>query len=73
MKMNSSVARDCTSVPRCTEPATRPVMSECPECADELAVLRIFAGRGGDEYWTLRCVNCGGIHLDIVKRTQPEA
>jgi uncharacterized Zn finger protein len=66
--MNSSLApKDRISMPRCTEPTTRPVMTHCPECAGELAVLRIFAGRGGDEYWTLRCVKCGGIHLDIVK------
>ena len=29
--------------------------------------LRIIPGRGGAEYWTMRCVSCGGIHLDIVK------
>ena len=29
------------------------------------------AGRGGAEYWTLRCVSCGGIHLDIVKGPAP--
>ncbi len=47
--------------------ATRPVLSNCPECATELAVLRIIAGRGGAEYWTLRCTTCGSIHLDILK------
>ena len=24
-------------------------------------------GRGGCEYWTMRCTRCGGIHLDIVE------
>jgi uncharacterized Zn finger protein len=43
------------------------VMSSCPQCSGALAVLRIIAGRGGAEYWTMRCVKCGGIHLDIVK------
>ena len=43
------------------------VMSNCPECRASLVVLRIIPGRGGAEYWTMRCVRCGGIHLDIVK------
>jgi hypothetical protein len=30
-------------------------------------VLRIIPGRAGAEYWTMRCVKCGSIHLDIVK------
>ena len=67
MTPRAASAKDQTSMPRCTPPSTQPVMSNCPECDGELAVLRIFAGRGGDEYWTLRCVKCGGIHLDIVK------
>ena len=46
------------------------VRSECPECHGELAILRVFGGRAGTEYWTQRCTSCGGIHLDIV---QPEA
>jgi hypothetical protein len=29
-------------------------------------VLRVIGGRAGNEYWTMRCVSCGGIHLDIV-------
>ena len=33
----------------------------------DLTVLRVIGGRGGAEYWTLRCISCGGIHLDIVK------
>lgn len=50
--------------------ASRPapaVRSECPECQGELAILRVFGGRAGAEYWTQRCTDCGGIHLDIVQ------
>jgi uncharacterized Zn finger protein len=43
------------------------VLSNCPQCDDELAVLRVIAGRAGAEYWTMRCTSCGGIHLDVVK------
>ena len=43
----------------------RSVIAECPECAGELAVLRVIAGRAGCEYWAMRCTDCGGIHLDI--------
>ena len=55
-----------------TEPAgsARPARSACPECSASLAVLKIIpgrAGRGGCEYWTMRCTRCGGIHLDIVE------
>jgi len=46
---------------------SRQVMSNCPQCSASLVVLRIIPGRGGAEYWTMRCVKCGGIHLDIVK------
>jgi hypothetical protein len=52
-----------------TSPA--PVMSNCPQCDAELAVLQIIAGRGGAEYWTMRCTKCGGIHLDIVQSAAP--
>jgi uncharacterized Zn finger protein len=48
-----------------TQPS-RQVMSNCPQCSASLAVLRIIPGRNA-EYWTMRCVKCGGIHLDIVK------
>jgi predicted RNA-binding Zn-ribbon protein involved in translation (DUF1610 family) len=41
--------------------------SNCPDCNGELAVLRVIAGRAASEYWTMRCTECGGIHLDIVK------
>ncbi|WKA32150.1 hypothetical protein QUH67_29725 [Bradyrhizobium roseum] len=44
-----------------------PTLSTCPDCDASLAVLRIIPGRAGVEYWTLRCTDCGGIHLDIVK------
>ena len=56
------------------EPVTsssRQVMSDCPECSAELAVLRIIPGKAGCEYWTMRCTKCGGIHLDIVKADSP--
>jgi uncharacterized Zn finger protein len=42
------------------------VRSNCPDCTASLAVLRVIVGRGGAEYWTMRCTDCGGIHLDIV-------
>ena len=46
---------------------TPPVRVECPDCHGELAILRVFSGRAGAEYWTQRCTSCGGIHLDIVQ------
>src|ERR1700687_5076165 len=48
---------------------TRPVtvLSNCPQCDDDLVVLRVIPGRAGTEYWTLRCTGCGGIYLDIVR------
>jgi len=46
---------------------TPPVRAECPDCHGELAILRVFSGRAGAEYWTQRCNRCGGIHLDIVQ------
>ena len=45
----------------------RSVLSNCPECNGELAVLRVIGGRAGSEYWTMRCTHCGGIHLDILQ------
>jgi len=53
-----------------TKPTTSPitaVLSDCPQCNGPLAILRVIAGKAGSEYWTLRCIRCGGIHLDIVK------
>jgi uncharacterized Zn finger protein len=47
-----------------------PTLSNCPDCTGALAVLRIIPGRGGAEYWTMRCTRCGGIHLDIIKAAQ---
>ena len=52
--------------------SARPTLSSCPECSARLAVLKIIpgrAGRGGCEYWTMRCTRCGGIHLNIVEHT----
>jgi hypothetical protein len=45
-------------------------LSSCPECSAGLVVMSIIpgrVGRGGCEYWTMRCTRCGGIHLDIVE------
>lgn len=56
--------------------ASRPVTSACPECSGGLAVLKIIpgrVGRGGCEYWTMRCTSCGNIHLDIVEPAQSDA
>jgi uncharacterized Zn finger protein len=50
---------------------TRAVLSNCPECDGDLAVLRVIAGRAGCEYWTMRCSDCGGIHLDILEPHVP--
>jgi uncharacterized Zn finger protein len=43
------------------------VRSSCPDCDGDLRVLRVISGRAGNEYWTMRCIRCGGIHLNIVK------
>ncbi len=58
--------------PKPTQEPSRQVMSNCPQCSSALAVLRIIPGRAGAEYWTMRCVRCGGIHLDIVKAAAPQ-
>jgi uncharacterized Zn finger protein len=47
------------------------VRSNCPDCEGTLRVLRVIGGRAGAEYWTMRCVRCGGIHLDIVDSRTP--
>ena len=50
--------------------SANPALPSCPECSGGLAVLKIIpgrVGRGGCEYWTMRCTRCGGIHLDIVE------
>jgi uncharacterized Zn finger protein len=46
---------------------SKTVLSNCPQCDAELAVLRVIPGKAECEYWTLRCTRCGGIHLDIVR------
>jgi len=45
---------------------SRPVRSQCPDCTGSLTVLKVMGGRAGSQYWALRCVLCGGIHLDIL-------
>jgi len=42
-------------------------------CDADLVILRVIPGKSGSEYWTLRCIGCGGIHLDIVKKPVPVA
>jgi len=49
------------------------VRSNCPECDASLKVLSIISGRAGSEYWTMRCIKCGGIHLDIVKGSSSQS
>jgi len=49
--------------------SARPALSACPECSAALAVLKIIPGRGGCEYWTMRCTRCGAIHLNIIEHT----
>jgi uncharacterized Zn finger protein len=50
---------------------SRDVRSQCPDCPGSLAVLRVMDGRAGSQYWALRCISCGGIHLDIVNPHSP--
>ena len=45
----------------------RSMLSRCPDCRAELAVLRVIGGSRGCEYWAMRCTECGGIHLEIVE------
>ena len=45
----------------------RAVLCNCPECDGDLTVLRVISGRAGCEYWTMRCTDCGSIHLDILE------
>jgi uncharacterized Zn finger protein len=50
-------------------PVGPPMPPSCPQCNAGLVVMSIIpgrTGRGGCEYWTMRCTRCGGIHLDIV-------
>jgi len=46
--------------------ASSTVREDCPECGGDLAVMRVIGGRNA-EYWTMRCVSCGGIHLNDVE------
>src|ERR1700716_874754 len=46
---------------------SRQAMSNRPQSSAWPGVLRITPRRSGAEYWTMRCVKCGSIHLDIVK------
>jgi uncharacterized Zn finger protein len=55
------------SEPQPAAPTPAQVSSNCPHCDAELAILSVIAGKAGSEYWTMRCTECGGIHLDIVK------
>jgi hypothetical protein len=32
--------------------------------------MRVIGGRGA-YYWTMRCIRCAGIHLDVVKPAFP--
>ncbi|WP_407187385.1 hypothetical protein [Bradyrhizobium centrosematis] len=48
----------------------RKVLATCPDCDTDLTVLRVIGGRAGCEYWTMRCTDCGGIHLDILQPYQ---
>ncbi len=50
-------------------PLAAPVLSKCPQCSGELVVMRVIGGRGGCQYWTMRCTRCGAIHLDVLKPT----
>jgi hypothetical protein len=47
------------------------VRSNCPDCDGRLRVLRVIGGRAGAEYWTMRCIRCEGIHLDIIRGQSP--
>jgi uncharacterized Zn finger protein len=54
-----------------TTAAEGTMLSNCPQCAADLAVLRVIGGSAGSEYWTLRCTRCGGVYLNIVKAAPP--
>src|SRR5258708_22478637 len=56
-----------------TSPHAGPVLSNCPQCDADLAVLRVIGGRAGGEYWTLRCTRCGGIHFHLQQASPPPA
>jgi hypothetical protein len=57
--------------PRLLSPLSRNVRTDCPDCRGSLSVMRVIGGREGSEYWTMRCIGCGGIHLDIINPRPP--
>ena len=57
--------------PRLLSPHAHNVRTDCPDCHGSLSIMRVISGREGSEYWTMRCVRCGGIHLDIVNPRAP--
>jgi hypothetical protein len=50
--------------------ASSTARNDCPECGGPLAVMRVLEGRDVD-YWTMRCIRCGAIHLNIVESAGP--
>jgi uncharacterized Zn finger protein len=42
------------------------VRNDCPDCGSDLAVMRVIGGRRA-EYWTMRCISCGTLHLNIIE------
>jgi hypothetical protein len=46
------------------------VRADCPQCCGALVVMRVIGGREA-YYWTMRCIRCAGIHLDVVKPAFP--
>ena len=58
---------------RLLSPLSRNIRTACPDCRGSLTVMRVIPGRASSEYWTMRCVKCGGIHLDIVAAAEPAA
>jgi len=49
---------------------SRTTRADCPQCGGQLVVMRVIGAREAD-YWTLRCVRCGAIHLEVVKMAIP--
>src|SRR5258708_34313415 len=61
--------REFETSPSQSPPAT--ARSNCPQCAADLVILRVIPGKSGSEYWTLRCIGCGGDYLTIRKSSLP--
>ena len=57
---------DTREAPQCS----RTTRADCPQCGGQLVVMRVIGAREAD-YWTLRCVRCGAIHLEVVKMAIP--